>query len=493
MRGRSEAEGADRAPTKPGDRVAAPRSGGAEWPSRLELCTRDGTLELSVFADDPEGRPRASVHRIDPDSHQSWLDVFADLGRRYGLRAAGTAAADARAAHPALRPVLDRNLSAGIRYGYGDPAVTRVDSPDGSARWWLYVTSNDAPDAFPILSSDDLETWRPEGFVFPEGSTPAWAMTGPGRADFWAPEAHRVGGAFLVCFAARDLRGELAIGVARATAPGGPFTADGTPLLRGGVIDPHIVAGPAGEPYLVWKDDSNDRWPPLTAALLDRDPGLIARLFDRPGDRRAAGLCSRLLSLRPTSGPMETFFILQPLIEAAADDFPAFRDRLAALADDARLDADLRRLAREARLATRTAIRAQRLSEDGSGLIGESRVILENDLAWEGHLVEGPWISRIGDLHVLFYAGNDFSTDRYGIGVAVSEHPLGPYRKQAEPLLQSTSAWLAPGHASVTLDADGRPRMFLHGFPPGRLGYKAFRALLTASLAVVNGEVRLVP
>ena len=78
----------------------------------------------------------------------------------------------------------------------------------------------------------------------------------------------------------------------------------------------------------------------------------------------------------------------------------------------------------------------------------------------------------------LFYAGNDFSTPAYGIGVAVADHPLGPYIKQGEPLLQSTREWTAPGHASVAPGLDGRPQLFFHAFHPGTGGYNAFRALL---------------
>ena len=33
--------------------------------------------------------------------------------------------------------------------------------------------------------------------------------------------------------------------------------------------------------------------------------------------------------------------------------------------------------------------------------------------------------------HWLFYAGNDFSTPAYGIGVAVSNHPLGTLHEAA--------------------------------------------------------------
>ena len=91
----------------------------------------------------------------------------------------------------------------------------------------------------------------------------------------------------------------------------------------------------------------------------------------------------------------------------------------------------------------------------------------------------------------MFYAGNDFSTPAYGIGVAVADHPFGPYEKTAEPLLQSNSLWWAPGHASVASGADGRPQLFFHAFFPGRCGYNAFRALLTVGLEIGRDDVRL--
>jgi hypothetical protein len=66
--------------------------------------------------------------------------------------------------------------------------------------------------------------------------------------------------------------------------------------------------------------------------------------------------------------------------------------------------------------------------------------------------------------------------------VAVADHPLGPYVKQAEPLLKSSKTWWAPGHASVAPGLDGEPQLFFHAFFPGSGGYNAFRALLTTPL-----------
>ena len=72
------------------------------------------------------------------------------------------------------RPLLTENVDPKILVGYGDPAVFK----DGKG-YWLVATSNDAPDAFPILHSPDLQHWEPKGFVFPEGHRPAdGALTG---------------------------------------------------------------------------------------------------------------------------------------------------------------------------------------------------------------------------------------------------------------------------------------------------------------------------
>jgi hypothetical protein len=37
----------------------------------------------------------------------------------------------------------------------------------------------------------------------------------------------------------------------------------------------------------------------------------------------------------------------------------------------------------------------------------------------------------------------------------------------------------------------GQLRMFLHGFKPGAVGYKVFRALLTAPLTLTDGGLSL--
>jgi beta-xylosidase len=326
--------------------------------------------------------------------------------------------------------------------------------------------------------------------VFPQGRTPAWALTGEGAADFWAPEMHRVARAYWVCFSARLPDRSLAIGLARAATPDGPFRAADAPLVTGGVIDAHLVLDRDGAPLLIWKSDANAVWPRRLVELLHHRPELIARVFPGPADARTAALAAALQPWIGALEAMQQFFALQPLIEAATDDFAGFRSRIGALAGagDRALDEAVAAVLD----ATTTHIWAQRLNADGTALVGPRTSILQNDLAWEAHLIEGPWISEVDGRYWLFYAGNDFSTEHYGIGAAVAEHPLGPYRKLAEPLLRSTAEWRGPGHPSVTRGPGGELRMLLHAFRPGQMGYGVFRALLTAELKVDGDHVRVV-
>lgn len=416
-----------------------------------------------------------------------YLDLHEALARDFGLRRplARAAAAVPAGRAPPLTPVLTEPVSPKILYGYGDPCVVRV----GKADWRLLVTSNDAPDAFPILRSADLRRWSLQGFVFPAGQAPAWSLVGPGVADFWAPEMHRVGREYWVCFTARAKDAALCIGLARAASPDGPFRADPEPLLRGGVIDPHILLDAAGSPWMVWKKDDNDVWPGGLAALLHRSPHLIDGLFPAEPDRRTAALTAALWPWTLGLAPMEQFFVQQPLIEAVTGDFAAFGARLTTVRDEA--DPALAAEAAAVLAAMKTRIYAQRLAPDGRSLLGERTVILENDQPWEAHLIEGVWITEEAGRYYLLYAGNDFSTPYYGIGLAVADAPTGPYRKASEAFLTSTVDWWGPGHPSVAEGPDGRRHIFLHAFRPGAAGYKAFRALLSAPLRFAGGTLSL--
>jgi len=434
-------------------------------------------------------------YSIASGTQQDFTAFYRDLSRDFGTRVPQVFDGDQ---HPEprihWRPLLTENVHPQILAGYGDPAVLKAD--DG---WWLVATSNDAPDAFPILHSTDLTHWEPRGFVFPEGHEPSWAAKGRTVADFWAPEIARVGEEYWLCFTARQTSNALVIGLARASAPEGPWIDNGEPLITGspidttglgfdpkqpqmsgGVIDSHIFVDPDGASYMFWKDDRNSIWPRPLAMLLRAHPELIDLLFESEQDRRTAAFAAAIVPWANQQRPMVRFFLMHPLIEAALANWRRVRT---ALSDYGLAGAILD--------AMTTPLRGQRLAADGRSLMGDDVIVLANDLDWEGHLIEGPFVTRQNGRYWLFYAGNDFATPAYGIGVAVADHPLGPYTKQGDPLLRSTNAWTAPGHASVAPGPDGRPQLFFHAFHPGSGGYNAFRALLTVGLQFHDNRVEV--
>ena len=424
---------------------------------------------------------------------QHYFEFFRDLHRDFGTRLPHFYAPPAEFPEtPAnWQPLLTENASPTILAGYGDPAVLKTD--DG---YYLLATSNDAPDAFPILHSEDLIHWEHRGFIFPEGRQPEWTAHGRHVGDYWAPEMARVGGEYWVAYTARQKSNALAIGLARAERPTGPFIDNGQPLVTGptmnltgtphgavtgGVIDSHIFIDMDGSRYLFWKDDRNGIWPRPLAMLLRDHPQLIEKLFDSEEDKRSAAFAAAIVQWANTRRPMERFFLMNGMIEAATGNWQRVKKALLEYGlADAIID------------AMTTPVRAQRIADDGRSLVGDSTVVLTNDLDWEGHLIEGPFCTLQNGRYWLFYAGNDFGTPAYGIGAAVADHVLGPYRKQAQPLLKSTKSWTAPGHASVAPGIDGSPQLFFHAFHPGSGGYNAFRALLTAKLRFLEDRVEVV-
>jgi len=441
---------------------------------------------------------RSGSYLIPTATQQDFTAFFRQLAEDFGMRmphAYGRAAQRPPATFP-WRPLLTENVHPQILVGYGDPAVLKTDEG-----WWLIATSNDAPDAFPILHSNDLEGWEPKGFIFPSGEQPSWAATGRNAADFWAPEMAKVGDEYWTVFTARQVNNALAIGLARAPLPTGPWVDNGAPLvtgkpvnttglgfdpgqplMSGGVIDSHLFLDRNGDRYLFWKDDTNGIWPRPLAMLLRLHPELIDKLFASEADRRTASFAAAIVPWANEQRPMTRFFVMQPIIEAALANWKQVRTILRDFGLAATTIVD----------ALTTPIRAQVMAENGRSLVGENRIVLANDQDWEGHLIEGPFVTYQEGRYWLFYAGNDFSTPAYGIGVAVADHPLGPYRKQEEPLLRSTQEWVAPGHASVAPGVDGKPQLFFHAFHPGTGGYNAFRALLTVGLEFSSDRVEVV-
>ncbi len=141
-----------------------------------------------------------------------------------------------------------------------DPSIIRV-----AKDYWATSTSSEWGPQFPLLHSTDLINWEHVGNVFPH--RPEWAV-----ANFWAPEISQYKGRYYVYYVGRKRGGPLAVAVAVADKPSGPYT-DYGPLVAqlAGSIDPVPCLDENGRPYLVWKEDNNSvhKPTPIWAQPLD--------------------------------------------------------------------------------------------------------------------------------------------------------------------------------------------------------------------------------
>jgi beta-xylosidase len=260
-----------------------------------------------------------------------------------------------------------------------DPSVIRVGDD-----FWATSTSSEWGPQFPLLHSKDLVNWEIVGSVFPH--RPAWAV-----GNFWAPEISEYQGRYFVYYVGRKKGGPLAVAVATADKPAGPYTDHG-PLVAqdAGSIDPVPVTDESGRRFLVWKEDGNSR----------RLPSILW---------------------------------------------------------------------------------AQALADDGCKLVGAPKEILRNDAAWEGAVVEGPFIVRRGDWFYLFYSGNGCcgSGCNYALGVARSHSLLGPWEKNsANPILTGNDSWKCPGHGSIVETASQRYFLLYHAYSARDSIYTGREAML---------------
>jgi xylan 1,4-beta-xylosidase len=131
---------------------------------------------------------------------------------------------------------------------HADPSVIRVGN-----EYWATATSSEWGPYFPLLHSKDLVNWELAGPVF--SKRPEWAT-----ANFWAPEIAEHQGRYFIYYTARKQGGPLAVAVATADHPAGPWTDHG-PLVAqdAGSIDGVPFTGEDGRRYLIWKEDGNSR------------------------------------------------------------------------------------------------------------------------------------------------------------------------------------------------------------------------------------------
>lgn len=99
------------------------------------------------------------------------------------------------------------------------------------------------------------------------------------------------------------------------------------------------------------------------------------------------------------------------------------------------------------------------LAEAGKVQIGDEVRLIAAEEAWETHMgrvAEGPFVLQHGGKYYLTYSANDYQSQRYAVGYAVSDEPLGMYRKyDGNPILVGEGNIVGTGHHSFTTTPDG--------------------------------------
>eukprot|EP00891_Asterochloris_glomerata_P006496 jgi/Astpho2/6496/fgenesh1_pg.00096_%23_25_t len=72
----------------------------------------------------------------------------------------------------------------------------------------------------------------------------------------------------------------------------------------------------------------------------------------------------------------------------------------------------------------------RRLQSDGLHFKGPEKLLIRNDLPWEGTVIEAPCLVKRGGRYHLFYSANGFASAEYCIGYATATEVIGPDRLQ---------------------------------------------------------------
>ena len=146
---------------------------------------------------------------------------------------------------------------------FPDPTITRIGDT-----YWASATTAEWGAVFPLFCSKNLLDWELVGHVFPD-KLPEWA-----GSNFWAPEFYHENGRTYLYYTARQKGGVLAVAVASADHPAGPYHDHG-PLVaqEAGSIDGFAMPDEHGNLYLIWKEDGNScqQDTPLWAQCLNED------------------------------------------------------------------------------------------------------------------------------------------------------------------------------------------------------------------------------
>ncbi|QWB96293.1 glycoside hydrolase family 43 protein [Mycoplasmatota bacterium] len=97
------------------------------------------------------------------------------------------------------------------------------------------------------------------------------------------------------------------------------------------------------------------------------------------------------------------------------------------------------------------------------------KIVIKPEQDWEAvtgdwRWTEGPFVVKDNDLYYMMYSAGFYYAPTYSIGYAVSDSPLGPFKKsENNPLIKSIDKVISgPGHNSVFTDMDNNLYMAYH-------------------------------
>lgn len=286
----------------------------------------------------------------------------------------------------------------------GDPYVMLAS--DG--RYYMYGTGG-VKNGFGCYVSDNLVDWDYAGAVY-HGNTPeSWA-----NGSFWAPEVYEKDGRYYMFFSADwkynpgNEKENFRIGVAVADSPTGPFMEmSDRPLFDPGypVIDANILKDDDGRFYLYYSRCCYKHPVESEISQWARNRGM----FDEIEESWIYGV-----ELKPDFSGISGDPVLLLCPPAEMDD-------------------------RQAEWESRSVTSC------------------EVNRRW----TEGSYMIKRDGRYFMMYSANFFGGENYAVGYAVSDSPLGPFRKSDDnPVLEKNTGKggivTGVGHNSITWSKDGK-------------------------------------
>lgn len=293
---------------------------------------------------------------------------------------------------------------------FGDPFVLYT-----GRMYYMYGTGAGADKGFAAYSSKDLVNWKKEGQVYFHDNKNGWSDPNAAWGGaYWAPEVYEVNGKFYIFYSAQWKENptheaeNFRIGVAVADKPTGPFIdIENKPVFDPGypVIDANVFFDGNGKSYLYYSRAAYKH--PVKSEIADwaRKKGW----FKEVEESWVYGV-----ELKPDfSGVIgKPVLLLRPPV---------------------------------------------RLSDKQSEWESRSVTSREVGRRW----TEGSVTFKKEGTYFIMYSANYFGGRHYAVGYAISNSPLGPFKKASNnPILQKNtskqSLVTGTGHNSIAYSPDGK-------------------------------------